>query len=51
MKDLLTILLLWFLFETDQDVIEPLEALAADITALELEFDNSGLLRRFILAN
>ena len=39
MKDLLAILLFWFLFDTDEEVIEPLEALEADLTALELEFD------------
>ncbi len=45
MKELLTILLLWFLFETDEEVIEPLQALAADLTALELEVE-CGLPRR-----
>ncbi len=39
MKDLLTRLLLWFLFETDEVVIEPLEALGADLTASDLEVD------------
>ena len=37
MKDSWAILLLWFLFETDEEVIEPLEALEADLTALDLE--------------
>jgi len=40
MKDFWAILLFWFLFETDEEVIKPLEALRADLTALELEFDN-----------
>ena len=31
--------LFWFLFETDEVVIEPLEALGADLTASDLEVD------------
>ena len=40
MKDFWAMLLFWFLFDTDQDVVEPLEALGADLTALELELDD-----------
>ena len=39
MKDFWAILLLWFLFETDEVVNEPLEALGADLTVLDLDVD------------